>query len=107
MSLRGMVLCAVRRERGSVIRGGGARLVEWEEWAFVARERERVGEGLRVRVVDGLRAREGERWEARVVDFVTRLEDSERWTVRPLRVRRPDSGVAGIWGMNWIVVLAI
>jgi len=103
----GMVLCAVRRERGSVIRGGGARLIEWEVCVLVARERARVGEGLRVRVVDVLRLRDGERLEARVVDFVTRLEDSERRTVRPLRVRRPDSGVAGICGMNCSVVLAI
>jgi len=96
MSLIGMVLLAVRRERGSVIKGGGARLVECEECALATRERERVGEGLRVRVVDVLRLREGERLEARVVDLVTRLDESERRTVRPLRVRRPDSGVAGI-----------
>jgi len=79
-------------------------VVECEEWGLVARERERVGESMRVRVVDGLRAREGERLEARVVDLVTRLDESERRTVRPLRVRRPDSGVAGIWGMNWSAV---
>jgi len=96
MSLRGIVLVAVRRERGSEIRGGGARVVECEVCVLVAREREREGEGLRVRVVDGLRAR--------VVDLVTRLDESERRTVRPLRVRRPDSGVAGIWGMNWSAV---
>lgn len=98
MSRTGTGESAVRMLRGMVIWGARCAIVEGLDFSGVAREREREGarDGERLREGDGLRV-------VREVDLVMRAgECVDRTVVRPLRVRRPDSGVEGIEGIgNW------